>query len=505
MTIDDKNPVIIKSVRAIVVPDHKPWLSLPAAWLQESDESLPRIISFGQKSSAYTLRKHRGGKERIVISSALQEALLLPLERPLTLYETPRSLHIGPYIGLLTIGDAVHLKRLARTWIRERVLEEGTLYATVDARSVDWETLTVLGTIFDAKTPTAELIPRRLPLPDMLLNKIPSRRWEHRLEQSGFFDRLYELSTARLLNPYYFKKWDIYQRLMIDPRLRMHIPETIRKPSEGDLHRMLHIYGALYLKPEDGYKGKGIYFLQKKGPHLRVSYRTGRQTITETFKSVRLFLNTHLPPEKIKYYVAQQAVKLMQFDARPFDFRAHLVKDGMRTWQMMGLVAKVAGERSITTHLFAGGVALPAKEALQKQAIFDPEALLRLIDDRVRRIAYHLESTYRHPLIELGIDLGFDREGRLYIFEVNAKPGYAVFEAVPALNKKKSAVKRALLSYLTTLAWEAWTYPDSGTNDAAPRDGRNDTAPRDEREVREDDINPSGTNGASPHHSQKDA
>lgn len=491
---DHSRWLTIKHVRAIVVPDTVPWLSLPATWVEEKEASLPRVINFGQRNIAYVLRKHRGGGERIVISSALQNILLLPLERSLSLYETSRALHIGPYIGLLTIGDTHHLRRLAKAWIREGALEDDCLYATIDARSIDWETLSVLGILFDRKTSEKELIPRRMPLPDMLFNKIPSRQWELRLEQDGFFDRLYELTTAQLLNPSYFKKWDIYQRLMTDPQLNVHIPETIRQPSERDLYHLLKTFGALYLKPEDGYKGKGIYFLQKKGNRYHVSYRSGHKTIAKTFKSIQSFLSTHLPEQKIHAYVAQQAIQLMKFNGRPFDFRAHLVKDGTHTWQMMGLVAKVAGAHSITTHLYAGGHALSAKEALQQQSMFEPETLMNLIKDRAQKIAYRLEDSYRHPLIELGIDLGFAQDGHLYIFEVNAKPGYAIFESVPTLSKNKHAVKRALLSNLAALARQTWNVPN------VPIEQTNHAASGDEREANQD-VKPSGTDGAPTHYS----
>ncbi len=59
------------------------------------------------------------------------------------------------------------------------------------------------------------------------------------------------------------------------------------------------------------------------------------------------------------------------------------------------------------------------------------------------KLCQRIEYNYPHTLGELGLDLGIDKDGEVYMFEANAKPGRSIFKH-PALKDEG----RASLSYI---------------------------------------------------------
>ncbi|MNH38577.1 Endospore coat-associated protein YheD [compost metagenome] len=67
--------------------------------------------------------------------------------------------------------------------------------------------------------------------------------------------------------------------------------------------------------------------------------------------------------------------------------------------------------------------------------------------DKAKMVAIKLseaiERNYPHRLGELGLDIGIDKDGEIWMFEANAKPGRSIFKH-PALRSEG----RASLSYI---------------------------------------------------------
>jgi hypothetical protein len=100
---------------------------------------------------------------------------------------------------------------------------------------------------------------------------------------------------------------------------------------------------------------------------------------------------------------------------------------------------------SITANLHGGGTAWEAAPFLKcefgnEQAKEQMNTLIELST----KIPLALESAHGR-LAELGIDLGVDRNGRVWLLEVNSKPGRTLFTYLPNKAVQKSSKENPIL------------------------------------------------------------
>ncbi len=67
------------------------------------------------------------------------------------------------------------------------------------------------------------------------------------------------------------------------------------------------------------------------------------------------------------------------------------------------------------------------------------------------RLSEAIERNYSHQLGELGLDIGIDRDGEVWMFEANAKPGRSIFKH-PALKEQGKASLEYILEHCLYLS-----------------------------------------------------
>ncbi len=127
----------------------------------------------------------------------------------------------------------------------------------------------------------------------------------------------------------------------------------------------------------------------------------------------------------------QPDLHLASLRGSPFDIRILMQKDGTGAWRRTKIYARVAAKGRLTSNLSRGGtgyyvgslLAYPfgrARRRLRARSIW-----------RRKTIVHALDEVFETPLGELGLDLGIDRKGRIWLIEVNAKPFRKVVDAGP--------------------------------------------------------------------------
>jgi hypothetical protein len=127
--------------------------------------------------------------------------------------------------------------------------------------------------------------------------------------------------------------------------------------------------------------------------------------------------------ERIEEYIVQQGISLASFNQRPFDLRVLVQKDQKGEWGLTGIGARVAGKRSITTHVPRGGSIDEPEKLLT--ATFGGDTALRTIQLArlaALAIARQIEKASGHILGEMSMDLGVDSSGQIWFFEANSRP-----------------------------------------------------------------------------------
>jgi len=214
---------------------------------------------------------------------------------------------------------------------------------------------------------------------------------------------------------------------------------------------MLEKHPIIYLKPANGSLGLGIYKIIKKNSEYVVQFRTKNINKAKIFKDA-VSLYKFIFSNKFRHrYILQQGINLIEYKQCPVDFRVHMHKDNNDKWQIVAIGAKAAGKGSVTTHLRTGGQLINADQYLS--LMFKEYALT--IKEKINAssilIAETVESNLREPLGELGLDIGVDKNNRIWLFEVNSKPGRSIFKH-PSLKTARAESNKRLIEYAILLS-----------------------------------------------------
>lgn len=212
-------------------------------------------------------------------------------------------------------------------------------------------------------------------------------------------------------------KWRKTRILAGSAALSAHIPET-RRLDAGRLKEMLDRYGLVYAKPERGSLGIGVIRVEKRGSAYRIQEGT-RIADLPSFRQVAKRIASRAGKRS---YLAQRGIRVIRHAGRPVDFRVMAQRKSDRSWEVSGMLARVAHPRKAVTNGSQGGSIHDAWQLLT--AAFG-ERRADGIRRQFRRLAQLAAARFdsAHPGInELGLDIAVDGQGRCWILEVNTKP-----------------------------------------------------------------------------------
>jgi hypothetical protein len=239
------------------------------------------------------------------------------------------------------------------------------------------------------------------------------------------------------------------------PQTQHLVPETYLSPSMSTLQKMVEKYRMVYLKPSGGSLGLGIFRIThhpKEGYFCR--FHHGDSNVLHRFHSLDRLIKHYFGrsrSERFKKYLVQQGIHLIKHDSRPVDFRVHMHKDGSGQWKAVAIASKAAGFGCVTTHMRTGGSVIPTDELLNKMFRENAKEVEKDIIESAILIAEVTEQHVNGPLGELGMDIGVDRSGRVWLFEVNAKPGRHIF-LHPSLREAGLQSAKCITDYSMKLA-----------------------------------------------------
>lgn len=358
------------------------------------------------------------------------------------------EVQLGPLIGVLSDGPtSSHTNPFgSRSDFIKQLLRQGSKMSYIFAftpRDINWENDTVNGYFLNE---AGRFVRKRVPLPDVVYNRLPSRR----AETTPLINQLRDRFVRRRIpffNWSFFNKSDIYRLLERDPAVSRYVPESIMSPTPEQIKDMLDRHSLVYYKPNSGSLGNGIYrlsYIPRSGYYAR--YRKNGRNALLRFNSFSSLMRTLQARHgrSLRGYVAQQGIRLIEIDGCPIDFRFHMHKNGRNQWVVVGIGAKKAGKGSVTTHLKNGGSLLTPEQALTRA--FGPRAdeVLRHAKNVAITLAEAIESHHQHLLGEIGFDIGIDRDERIWMFEANAKPGRSIFKHPSLRGEGKASIDHIL-------------------------------------------------------------
>jgi hypothetical protein len=437
-------------------PERIVWISSPLAKLLKLGGRKSVNVKLGKDIVPATMRTIKREGNHVYMSAGLRRQVRIPKAGSVYLSNVEgEELQLGPLIGVLT--DSVNRSSAApfgeRTGFVKQLLHLGQKKAYFFAftpRDINWEQETIHAWFLDGG---GDFIRRVVPLPDVVYNRLPSRQAENGTVITSLRERFIRKKIP-FFNWSFFNKSDVYTMLDNDLEALRHLPESINNPSPEKIKELLEKHQFLYYKPTAGSLGIGIYRLTyhpRKGYFIR--YRRGSGNVLLRFNNfnslMKMLRGRH--GSGLGHYVVQQGIRLVEIDNCPIDFRFHMHKDGRNQWVVAGIGAKKAGRGSVTTHIKNGGSLMTPEQALSRTFDDKSEEVLREAKEVAVRLCEAIERNYSHTLGELGLDIGIDRDGAVWMFEANAKPGRSIFKH-PALKEQGKASLEYILDHCLYLS-----------------------------------------------------
>lgn len=225
-------------------------------------------------------------------------------------------------------------------------------------------------------------------------------------------------------------KWSLHRFYLKHPAIRTHLPPTTicHKRSLVDY---LGKFSSVYVKPDREHRGKGIMKVWKKDRAYHLVHVKGSakryQSIGEVYRKIRQKSNG-------ARFIVQKGIPLARVNGRVFDIRVMMMRNGQGAWQYAGMIAKVAGTRSVITNVARGkGYVLKVDRALLKSGKFSASQRIAILK-RLRSLSYTVANYFNRYKYssQIGVDYGVDSNGKITIIEVNFDfPSHSLFAKLP--------------------------------------------------------------------------
>lgn len=418
-------------------------------------------IMLGKREAVATVLQDKRTPDSNVIkvTSHLKAELGIPHGGLVNLKREGETLRIGPAIGIVTTGIRMDAKQPIgqRTSFFHKLLQaqegKGVFYYIFSPHDVDWNNNLVVAW-FLRRSKKGGYIWRKMTtaMPDVVYDRIPSRSAEKHEAVQDFKYKLASYRNTPMFNQGFFNKWGVHQLIYSNPEVNEHIPETYPSPSLQTVRNLLRKYPIVYLKPKNGSLGYGIVkVVRQPGNGYNVSYHNGNGNVKRHFSKLSSLYQHVFRSRRVSGYLAQQGIPLMTFHGRPFDFRVHLHKNQQNEWVVSCTAAKVAGSGSVTTHVRTGGTVIPGDELLHHLFGRQKSLMTERINEASIRLATAIELAKGIDLGELGLDMGIDTHGHVWMFEANSKPGRSIFKHA-RLKQADQESRKLLVDYSCYLA-----------------------------------------------------
>jgi hypothetical protein len=284
---------------------------------------------------------------------------------------------------------------------------EGVGFYFFSPGKVKFDDQSIEGWIYE----NGQWIQKRMPFPDVIYNASPPQTEK----QEEVVDRLSGIIpfTSHSIG----SKLDVYQKIKKANSFFDYLIPSIEVTSAQILLDFLTLYEKIVIKPVYGHKGHNIIFVRK---------------YLETYIFQQDHVSTAMNEGKLKNLIeelitndtclAQAFIESNTKSGMSSHFRLHIQKEGEGEWSLSSIFPCIA-PKGFITNISSGGFTMVFEEFLKQE--FDDEHynIKRYLEQFAIQFSKHFDRLYQNRLDELGIDVGLDKNQKIWIYEVNWRPG----------------------------------------------------------------------------------
>lgn len=374
-------------------------------------------VSFGAASCFVDVEILKGTDDnRISLSKDVIDSLHLPGYPEYETRVRKNEIAIGPCIGIMACRSSRDLTKKRLKELSLNVLCYNSIHGAIIAfplDKVDTSKRIVEGYCHNPSSGGWEAGTFPYPLSIYRRTSIDEQWQNHFLSAIG----------DTVFNSYNFDKYTMYRWFSDEEGIAPHLPYTMIFKSSGDIFAMLGRYRTIYIKPIWGMKGHGVIRADIEEGKIVFRYREEGDN-----KSVSSDMKNKNETERIVgklfkpgRHLIQQGLRLIRSGGGVVDFRCVMQKSDSSAWVCNGIVSRIGASESVVSNISSGGFAMPAEELLRSSLSLSEDRVFAMKERMIglcMKVCAALDS-YGINSGTLGLDIGVDQQGELWIIEVN--------------------------------------------------------------------------------------
>lgn len=373
------------------------------------------FVRFGLRSYEVKINtSYEVNKSEILLPRGCCDYFKIPLASRYEMVLCGNEIILGPFIGILAARREEELDKIVDN-LSNYVYDYKHIGGAVLAFSLEGVhplKQFIKGYVFNPQTKTWD---KGLYMyPAVLFRRVGMKKvWRN---------HFHSLMGNRIFNDYIFNKWEMHQWLSNFPEVKEYLPESIIYQKRQDLIWFLDQYGTAFIKPIYGSQGTGVIKALKKENRFLFSYSEEGEDkeFYGNGRQAKEFLESAVKRRK---FIIQQGISLISYEGKVIDFRLIILKNEYGEWQDLGMIGRYGAPGKVVSNVSRGGRAEPGEVTLKKALkLGDAEVwdLRKRMSDIAINAAEKLEASGIH-CANLGVDLGVDVNGRVWIIEINNK------------------------------------------------------------------------------------
>lgn len=217
-------------------------------------------------------------------------------------------------------------------------------------------------------------------------------------------------------------KMSVYTRLKKAGEFSKYLIPSEYIHSSKELLDFLNIHHKIVFKPIVGHQGQGVTFIEKVDTNYKVLINT--KNFIYNYDQFVDFVSEIVKEET---YLAQPYINCKTKSGNAYDFRLHVQKDGLGSWVITSVYPRIGASGSIVSNISSGGATNTIDPFLKQEFGDDFFNIKRYLEVFSLQLANHMEKLqhqyFSESIDELGIDVGLDENKKIWIYEINWRPG----------------------------------------------------------------------------------
>ena len=308
---------------------------------------------------------------------------------------------------------------------------EGVPFCYFSFSSIDIKARKISGWIYE----NGEWIQKSMEVPTVIINSCNPKNEQQKEILKGL-KHLAVFTSYPVGN-----KLKVYKKLLKGKKFASYMIPSHPINSSADVISFLNKQTKAVVKPLSGNHGNKVFFIEKLED--RFNLIDGPNVITMKLVQLENFINQQILAQK---FLLQSFIDCKTQSGLTYDFRLHVQKNGSGKWEVTLIYPRISGNSKLISNINNGGYRGELVPFLQDEFGEKANKIKTFLEQFALSFSTHFDTLYEHSFDELGIDVGMDQFQRLWVFEVNWRPG--------SKNREFEVAKR-LIPYCRYLAYHS--------------------------------------------------